>query len=99
MRGEAALEGICRKLVEDPDYYGSLVTEASDKCDQWARLGTYEDEVGELKEDRRVALRSRINLPARLRTAGSEQPVWLADISEHGAGISMSTPPASGVGR
>ena len=97
MRGETAVEGICRKLVEDPGYYGSLVTEAGDKCDQWTRLGTYEDEGGELKEDRRVALRSRINLSARLRTAGSEQPVWLADISEHGAGISMSKPPASGV--
>lgn len=97
LRDEVASEGVCRKLVESPNYYGSLVTEANDNCDEWARLGAYEDEIGETKEDRRVALRSRINLPARLHTSRSDRSAWLADISEDGAGISISSPPGVGM--
>lgn len=97
LRGEVAQEGICRKLVENPAYYGSLITEARDKCDEWSRLGVFQDENGKVEEDRRIALRSRINLPARLHTAGGDQSVWLADLSEYGAGISMSNPPRVGM--
>lgn len=97
LRGEEAREGICRKLIENPGYYGSLVTEADDKCDEWCRLGVFEDASGRVQDDRRVTLRSRINIPARMCTAGDEQSVWLADLSEHGAGISLRAPPALGV--
>lgn len=97
LSGEVAEEGVCRKLVEKPRYYGSLITEARDRCDQWARLGFFEDENGEDKQDRRVAFRSRINLPARLYAAEAEHDVWLADLSENGAGISMSNPPEIGL--
>lgn len=96
MRDEAAVEGVCRKLVENPRYFGSLITEARDKCDQWARLGSFTDGSGEAQQERRVALRNRINLPARLRTAGSSAAVWLADISELGAGVGMADAPAVG---
>ncbi|WP_095011863.1 PilZ domain-containing protein [Tsuneonella mangrovi] len=97
LRGEAAQEGVCRKLAENPRYYGSLVTEETDSCDQWARLGIYEDPDGQTKPERRSALRTRINLPARLHTVRGDQAVWLADISEHGAGISTSNPPLVGM--
>ncbi|MXO60128.1 hypothetical protein GRI89_11320 [Altererythrobacter salegens] len=97
LREEVAREGVCRKLVENPNYYGSLVTEASDNCEDWAHLGAYQDDTGEAKEDRRVALRSRINLPARLQTASFNRSAWLADISEYGAGISIHNPPAVGM--
>lgn len=97
MGEEVAREGVCRKLVENPKYFGSLVTEASDNCDEWARLGAYEAEMGEAKVERRVALRSRINLPARLRVSGLDEAAWLADISENGAGISISNPPLVGM--
>jgi hypothetical protein len=92
-----AQDGICRKLIENPKYFGSLITEASDKCEEWTRLGVFEDDNGHLEEDRRVALRSRINIHARLRTASGDTCVWLADLSEHGAGISMSNPPPVGM--
>lgn len=97
LRGEVAHEGVCRKLVEDPKYYGSLITEASDRCDEWSRLGAFQNAHGQVEEDRRVALRSRINLAARLHTASGDRPVWLADLSEHGAGVSMRNPPAVGM--
>ncbi len=96
LRAEVAREGVCRKLVENPAYYGSLVTEANDKCDEWARFGEYEDAAGEKKDDRRVALRNRINLAARLRIDRSLHSVWLADLSENGAGLSMDDPPSVG---
>ena len=97
MRGETAREGICRKLLENPGYYGSLVTEPQDKCDQWARPGVYTDAEGATADERRHALRSRINLAARLRTARGVQSVWLADLSTTGAGISMHNPPGEGM--
>ena len=97
LRAEVALEGVCRKLVENPRYFGSLVTEARDKCDQWARLGSFEDGSGEIQQDRRATLRNRINLPARLRTTSTSMAVWLADISELGAGIGMRDPPPVGM--
>lgn len=97
LRGEEAREGICRKLIENPRYYGSLVTEADDKCDEWCRLGVFEDATEQAQEDRRMTLRSRINIFARMRTPGGEQSVWLADLSEHGAGIRLSAPPAVGI--
>ena len=97
LRGEEAREGICRKLIENPAYYGSLVTEADDKCDEWRRLGVFENASGQVNEDRRATLRSRINISARMRTAGGDQSVWLADLSEHGAGISLRNPPALGM--
>lgn len=96
LRGEVAQEGVCRKLVENPAYFGSLITEAGDRCDEWSRLGVFPDADGQVKEDRRVALRSRINLAARLHTVSGGRPVWLADLSEYGAGISMRNPPAVG---
>ena len=96
MMSEAAQEGVCRKLAENPFYYGSLITEASDRCDKWIRLGVYQDANGQAKEERRVALRTRINLLAQLHTAAGNQSVWLADLSEYGAGISMSNPPMVG---
>ena len=96
LRGEVAPEGICRKLVENPAYYGSLITEAGDKCDAWSRLGVFRDAKGQLAEDRRVALRNRLNLPARLRTLSGDRTVRLADLSEFGAGISMSNLPHVG---
>lgn len=95
-REETADEGVCRKLVENPRYFGSLVTEARDRCDQWARLGGFEDRSGQPREERRVALRNRINLPARIRTVGSSAAVWLADISELGVGIGMPDAPVVG---
>lgn len=97
LRGEEAREGICRKLMENSAYYGSLITEANDKCDQWMRLGDFEDKDGQVREDRRTALRSRINISARMHTAGADQSVWLADLSENGAGISLRNPPAVGI--
>ena len=97
LRGEEAREGVCRKLIENPRYYGSLVTEADDKCDEWCRLGVFEDASGRAQEDRRMTLRSRINISARMRSSGGEQSVWLADLSEHGAGISLSAPLAPGI--
>lgn len=96
LRGETAHEGVCRNLVENPKYYGSLLTEANDKCDEWARLGVYQDAAGRTNEDRRVTPRSRINLPAWLRTTSAVQPVWLSDISENGAGLRTSKPPPVG---
>ncbi|WP_338466632.1 hypothetical protein RXV95_13930 [Novosphingobium sp. ZN18A2] len=96
MVGEAAREGVCRKLAENQKYYGSLITEADDRCDNWARLGVYEDAEGQVHEERRIALRNRINLPAQFHTAGGDQAVWLADISEYGAGISLADPPMVG---
>jgi hypothetical protein len=95
--GDGAQEGVCRKLAENQAYYGSLITEASDRCDEWTRLGVYQDANGQIKEERRVALRNRINLPARMHTASGDQSVWLADISEYGAGISLSNPPKVGM--
>jgi len=97
LRGEVAQEGVCRKLAESPVYYGSLITEASDRCDQWTRLEVCQDANGQTKEERRVALRTRINLPAQLHTAAGNQAMWLADLSEYGAGISMSNPPVVGM--
>jgi hypothetical protein len=96
MRSEVAQEGVCRKLAENPIYYGSLITEASDRCDEWNRLGVYQDANGQTNEERRVALRTRINLPAQLLTAAGSQSVWIADLSEYGAGISTDNPPIGG---
>jgi hypothetical protein len=96
LRDEAATEGVCRKLVENANYFGSLVTEAADKCDNWARLGAFEDDSGTPREERRVALRNRINLPARLRTTSDTAAAWLADISELGAGLGLNGPPPVG---
>ena len=97
LRGEDAREGICRKLIENPAYYGSLVTEANDKCDEWRRLGVFENANGQVQEDRRVVLRSRINIAARVHTPDGAQSVWLADLSEHGGGISLRNPPVVGI--
>lgn len=97
LRGEEAREGTCRKLIENSSYYGSLITEADDKCDQWMRLGVFQDARGQVQEDRRAALRNRINIPARMHTPDTDQSVWLADLSEHGAGVSLRHPPAVGM--
>lgn len=97
LEGKVAREGVCRKLAEDPAYYGSLTTEASDRCDEWARLGVYQGTDGQTHEERRTALRTRIDMPAKLTTASGDQLARLADISEHGAGISLHNPPSVGM--
>ena len=97
LEGETAPEGVCRKLADNPTYYGSLITQADDRCDDWARMGVYQGVDGQIYEERRTALRTRIDMPARLHTASEDQFVRLADISEYGAGISLSNPPLVGM--
>lgn len=97
LEGPMGQEGVCRKLAENPRYYGSLITEEYDSCDNWARLGAYEAEDGQTHDERRGALRTRIDMPAKLHFASREQLVRLADISEYGAGISLANPPEIGM--
>ena len=96
IEGKMAQEGVCRKLAENPAYYGSLITEASDRCEDWARLGVYQGPDGQTHEERRTALRTRIDVPAKLHTTSGDQMARLADISENGAGLSLHDPPSVG---
>ena len=96
LEGEEASEGVCRRLAGKPTYYGSLITEADDRCEEWERLGVYRDAEGQAHEDRRQGLRNRINLRAHIQTPSGERPVCMVDISEFGAGIGLDNPPAVG---
>jgi len=86
--------GYCRRFALTPSFDAWPITQAKDSCEQLTAKGYYRREDGTLQTDRRTVARTYVNCPAKLQMIGGDRHGYLTDISEKGAGLNLSTPPA-----
>jgi hypothetical protein len=95
--GGVGRQGLCSKLALAARYDGLPVTDADDLCEEWVERGFYEGEDGAIHAERRSAVRTPVECPARLQTPSCDWSARLADISQRGARLRLSNPPRAGV--
>lgn len=94
--GEIGCSGICRGPSLSSGYAGWMQTEASDTCEDWTQMSFYTAQDGMIEIDRRGALRTSVEFPARLQTTGGNWSGQLSDFSETGARLRIAAPPKAG---